>query len=112
MSRFPTPERRLAVGCALVFSTLLGLALLGFAQIVSTYEWCTRDAARQLDSNGAVAELRLGSQPAVLCRSASRTLEMPVGPTVVTVVLAVLGMAISLFTVIGAVRRAHAAQPS
>ncbi|MGH3940164.1 MAG: hypothetical protein ACRDTG_16335 [Pseudonocardiaceae bacterium] len=85
---------------------------VGIAQIISTYQWCGYDAARQLGTGEAAAELRLGSQPVVLCRSGSWTLELPIAPAMVTLVFAALGMAISLFTVIGTVRRTRAAQRS
>lgn len=107
MSRFLTTDRAVAIGCALVLATFVGLAALGFAQIVSIYEWCANDAAKQLGSGSTVAELRLDSSPAVVCRSGTAVLEIPIGPTVAALVFAVIGMAISAFTVISTARRAH-----
>ena len=103
-------DRGLAVACALVFATLLGVAALGFAQIASTYQWCEGDAAGQLASTRAVAELRLDATPAVVCRSGAMTVELPIAPAVAGVVFAVVGMAISLVTVVITARRVRAAQ--
>ncbi|MCE6993286.1 hypothetical protein LZG04_00455 [Saccharothrix sp. S26] len=103
-------DRGLAVACALVFAILLGVAALGFAQIASTYQWCESDAARQLASAQAVAELRLDATPAVVCRSGEVTVELPITPAVASVLFAVVGMALSLVTVVITARRARAAQ--
>ncbi|MFD0201461.1 MULTISPECIES: hypothetical protein [Saccharothrix] len=102
--------RGLAVACALVFATFLGIAALGFAQIASTYQWCESDAAGQLASTRAVAELRLDATPAVVCRSGEVTVELPIAPAVAIVVFAVIGMAISLVAVVITARRVRAAQ--
>ena len=107
MSRFLITDRAVAIGCAFVLATFFGLAALGFAQIVSIYEWCAHDAAKQLGSGATVAELRLDSSPALVCRSGTAILEMPIGPTVAALVFAVIGMGISVFTVIGTARRAR-----
>lgn len=103
-------DRGLAVSCVLVFAILLGVAALGSAQIASTYQWCDGDAAGQLGSNEAVAELRLDATPAVVCRSGEVTVELPIAPAVAGVVFAVIGMAVSLITVVITARRARSAQ--
>ncbi len=110
MTRPLLNERGLAVACALVFAILLGIAALGFAQIASTYQWCGRDAAGQLASPRAVAELRLDATPAVVCRSGEVTVELPIAPAVGGVVFAVIGMAISLVAVVVTARRVRAAK--
>ena len=107
MSRFLTTDRAVAIGCAFVLATFFGLAALGFAQIVSIYEWCAHDAAKQLGSGATVAQLRLDSSPAVVCRSGAAILETPIGPTVAALVFAMNGMGISVFTVISTARRAR-----
>ncbi|RKT52798.1 hypothetical protein [Saccharothrix australiensis] len=103
-------DRGLAVSCALVFAILLGVVALGFAQIASTYQWCEGDAAGQLASIRAVAELRLDATPAVVCRSGEVTVELPIAPAVAVVAFAVVGMAISLVTVVVTARRVRAAK--
>ncbi|WP_143531875.1 hypothetical protein [Saccharothrix sp. ALI-22-I] len=103
-------DRGLAVACALVFATLFGVAVLGLAQVTSTYQWCGQDVAGQLASTEVVAELRLGATPSVVCRSGAVTLEVPIAPVVASVVFAVIGMAISLVTVVITARRVRAAR--
>lgn len=88
----------------------VGVASLGFAQIASTYQWCESDAAGQLASTRAVADLRLDATPAVVCRSGAVTVGLPIAPAVAVVVFAVIGMAISLVTVAITARRVRAAQ--
>lgn len=110
MTRPLLNDRGLAVACALVFATFLGIAALGFAQIASTYQWCESDAAGQPTSTKVMAELRLDATPAVVCRSGEVTVELPVTPAVASVVFAVIGMVISLVTVVVTARRVRAAQ--
>jgi hypothetical protein len=44
----------------------------------------------------------------VLCRNGSTTLELPIGPSVATIVFALIGMAISVFVIIRTARDARA----
>ncbi|MEU4770383.1 hypothetical protein AB0H12_45025 [Actinosynnema sp. NPDC023794] len=103
-------DRGLAVSYALVFAILLGVAALGFAQIASTYQWCEGDAAGQLASNEAAAELSLDATPAVVCRSGEVTVELPIAPALASVLFAMVGMALSLVTVVITARRVRAAK--
>ncbi|GAA1343291.1 hypothetical protein [Saccharothrix algeriensis] len=112
MPRLLVNDRGLALACALVFATLLGVAVLGLAQVASTYQWCGQDVAGRPASAEAVAELRLDAAPAVVCRSGAAILEVPVAPAVASVAFAVIGMAISLVTVIVTARRVRAARLS
>ena len=106
--RLPATERSLALACILVFSIQLALALLGCAQIISVHEWCSHDAARQFGwTDTGHAQLRLGTRPAVVCQSNSGSAEIPIAPSVITILVATLGLVVSLFTVTRAVRRIH-----
>jgi hypothetical protein len=103
-------DRGLVVACALVFATLFGVVMLGVAQVVSTYQWCGHKLAGQVGATEAAAELRLDGAPAVVCRSGAVTLAVPIAPVAASVVFAVIGMAISLVTVVIVARRVRAAR--
>lgn len=94
-----SPHRGLVVACAAVCAAMVCFALLAIAQLVSVYDWCERSLG------SATAELRMGAQPAVLCRTSTDSLELNVTPAVVTVGLALAGLAIGIYAVAVAARR-------
>lgn len=87
------------VACAVLCAAMICFALLAIAQLVSAFDWCERSLGP------ATAELRMGAQPAVLCRTSAGYLEMNVGPAVVTIGLAVVGLALGIYAVTAAARR-------
>jgi hypothetical protein len=105
MPRALLNDRALALSCALLFAIFFVVGALGLAQIVSLHQWCGRDAPDR-----SQAELRIGSVPAVVCRSDSATLELPISPAVVTVIAAVIGAAVSLMTLLTTARRVRDAR--
>lgn len=80
-------------------ASMICLALLAVAQIVSAHDWCERLPGP------ATAELRVGAQPALLCHTGTGTLELNVAPAVVMIGLAVAGLAVGVYAVVIAARR-------
>lgn len=75
-------------------------ALLAVAQIVSAHDWCERSLSP------ATAEVRMGAQPVVACHTSTGSLALNVAPLVVTIGLAVVGLAVGIYAVTMAARRA------
>ncbi|MEU3649007.1 hypothetical protein AB0E59_36925 [Lentzea sp. NPDC034063] len=99
------------VATAFVFATFVALAFTGIAQIISLRGWCEDDAVKQIRAGtGFTSELQLDSTPAVLCRSGSAALELPISPSVATVVFAAIGAAISMFVLVRAARDVRASR--
>jgi hypothetical protein len=108
MSKTHSSPRAVAIAAAVVFATFIGLALTGIAQIISLRGWCENDAIKQIRAGtDLTSELQLDSTPTVLCRSGSAALELPIGPSVATIVFAVIGAAISVFVLVRAARDAR-----
>ncbi|SDG87553.1 hypothetical protein SAMN05216553_112222 [Lentzea fradiae] len=111
MSKSRSSPRAVAIAAAFVLATFVALAFTGVAQIISIREWCKGGAIEQIHPGSAfTTEPQLDSTPAVMCRSGSMTLELPVGPSVATIVIAALGAAISVFVVVHAARNARESQ--
>ena len=105
MPKTRSSSRAVAIAAAFVFATFVVLALTSVAQVISLREWCEDEAIKQIRAGtDFTSELRLDSTPAVLCRSGSAALELPISPSVATIVLAVIGAAISVFVLVRAVR--------
>lgn len=105
MSKTHSSPRAVAVAAAFVFATFIVLALTSIAQIISLHGWCEDDAIKEIRAGtGFASELQLDSTPAVLCRSGSVAFELPISPSVATIVFAVIGAALSVFVLVRAAR--------